>query len=60
MKLTNFMLKLIAVCLAIATVSCFIIAYWDKIIDGLDSLRDKMEEQCSAHHHFKESEDWDD
>lgn len=48
MKTARFVLKLVALGLSVATAVCLIIAYWDKLMDFLDTMADRMEEKKAA------------
>lgn len=47
MKTARFVLKFVALGLSIATAACLVIAFWDKIMDVVDNLVDKLEEKKS-------------
>lgn len=48
MKTARFVLKLVALGLSVATAVCLLIAYWDKLVDAMDNMADKIEEKKAA------------
>ena len=42
MKVARFVLKIVSACLAVAAITCCIIAYWDKIMDCVEAVNDKL------------------
>ena len=42
MKVARFVLKIVSACLAVAAVTCCVIAYWDKIVDVVEAVSDKL------------------
>lgn len=61
MKTARFILKIVATAMAAAAVVCTVVAFWDQIMDLVDTVIDKMEEK-RADCCFKSSEfdDYDD
>jgi len=60
MKLARFVLKIVALSLAVAAAVCAVIAYWDKISDFFGGVRDKLEEKgyCRPSE-YEDYADWD-
>ena len=42
MKVARFVLKIVGFSLAAAAAACCFIAYWDKIVDGVHAIGDKL------------------
>lgn len=42
MKVARFVLKIVGACLAVAAAACCIIAYWDKIVEGVERIGCKL------------------
>ena len=42
MKVAGFVLKIVSACLAVAAIVCCVIAYWDKIVDCVESVSEKL------------------
>ena len=42
MKVARFVLKIVGLCLGLAAAVCCVIAYWDKITEGIQTLGEKM------------------
>lgn len=42
MKVARFVLKIVGTCLAAAAAVCCVIAYWDKITEGFQTIGDKL------------------
>lgn len=61
MKIARFVLKLVALSLTIAAAACCIVAFWDKIADGLACCRDHLAEKraCCHSSEFDDYADWD-
>ncbi|NCB62087.1 MAG: hypothetical protein EOM52_00485 [Clostridia bacterium] len=60
MKIARFVLKIIALSLAVAAMVCAIIAYWDKIADVFGCVKDKLEEKgCCRPAEYDDYADWD-
>ena len=59
MKTAHFILKIAAVAMACAAVACAIVAYWDCIMDLIDSIADKVEEKKANHRFASEYDDYD-
>ena len=49
MKSTQFILKCLAIGLAVAAVVCAVVAYWDKIMDLFYSISEKLEARKVSH-----------
>lgn len=45
MKTARFVLKVVALGLSIATLTCLVIAFWDKLMDLFYGIGDKLEEK---------------
>lgn len=64
MKVARFVLKIVALSLAVGATACAIIAYWDKIMDCFYNVADKLEEKrancCFGHSEYDDYDDgWD-
>lgn len=62
MKVARFILKIVAVSLAVMAAACCVIAYWDKITEFFGCCRDKLAEKklCCCHHsEYDDYADWD-
>jgi len=62
MKTARFVLKFVALGLTIASATCLIIAFWDRILDLFDTVADKIEEKkcaCFGEHEFDDYADCD-
>jgi hypothetical protein len=60
MKIARFVLKIIALFLAVAAATCASICYWDKITDFFGDVRDKLEEKgCRRPSEYDDYADWD-
>ncbi len=59
MKATQFILKIVALCLAVAAVTCAVIAHWDKISDCFCGIKDTLEEKRSRPAEYDDYADWD-
>ncbi len=63
MKVARLVLKIVALSLTLAAAVCALIAYWDKIIDTLFRIKDKLGEKrancpfCASE--YDDYEDWD-
>lgn len=61
MKIARFVLKIVGWSLAVAAAACCLVAYWDKLTNGLCCLKDK----AAAHgarcrpSEFDDYADWD-
>ena len=60
MKVARFVLKIVAVCMAVAAVVCAVVAYWDKIMDLFYTAADKMEEKKADCRFASEYDDYED
>ena len=60
MKAARFVLKIVAVAMAAATVACAVVAYWDKIVDFCYSIADRVEEKKADRRFAAEYDDFDD
>ena len=45
MKVARFVLKIIALSLAVAAVACAVIAYWDKLAACVQAIGEKLSEK---------------
>ena len=45
MKVARFVLKIVAMSLTVAAVICAVIAYWDKIVECMQAISDKISEK---------------
>ncbi len=62
MKVARLVLKIVGWSLAVAAAACCIVAYWDKITEGLTCVKDKFAEKgaCCCHSsEFDDYADWD-
>lgn len=48
MKTARFVLKIVAMSLAVVSAVCLVISCWDKIMDFFYNIADKVEEKKSA------------
>ena len=48
MKVARFVLKIVALSLAVATLACVIVAYWDKLVELTQAVIDKIDEKKAA------------
>ena len=48
MKVARFVLKIIALSLAVATLACAIVAYWDKLVELTQAVIDKIDEKKAS------------
>lgn len=44
-KTVGFILKIVAAAMAVAAVACAVVAFWDQIMDLIDTIADKVEER---------------
>ena len=44
-KTLGFILKIVAAAMAVAAVACAVVAFWDQIMDLIDTVMDKLEEK---------------
>ena len=44
-KTADFVLKIVAAVMAVAALVCVIIAFWDQIVELIDTIIDKVEEK---------------
>ena len=58
-KTADFVLKIVAVTMAVAALVCAIIAFWDQIVDLVDTVIDKVEEK-RADRCFVETDEYGD
>ena len=42
MKVARFVLKIVGLCLGLAAAVCCVIAYWDKITEGIQALGESI------------------
>lgn len=59
MKVARFVLKIVAVSLAVAAAACCVIAYWDKIVDTAEAVKRKCCKCCKTVE-YDDYADWDD
>ncbi len=59
MKAARFLLKLIAILLAVGAAVCCVIAYWDKIAGVCSTLKSKLC-PCCRDEEFDDYADWED
>ena len=62
MKIARFVLKIVALALAVAAMACCIVAFWDKIADGLSCAKERLAEKraCCCHSsEYDDYADWD-
>lgn len=61
MKLTHFLLKILALCFAVAAVVCTVMAYWDRINDFFGFVKDALEERgcCRRSSEYDDYAEWD-
>lgn len=48
MKVARFILKIVALSLTVAAVTCAVIAYWDKIVECVQMISDKLSEKKAS------------
>lgn len=60
MKAARFVLKVVAVSMAVVAAACAIAAYWDKIVDVFYAIADKIEEKKADCRFASEYDDYDD
>lgn len=48
MKVARFVLKIVALSLGAAAAVCAIIAYWDKLADACDCVKNKLQRTSGA------------
>ncbi len=58
MKVARFVLKIVAVSLAAAAAVCCVIAYWDKITEGVRAIGSKLGMKCRSAE-YDDYADWD-
>ena len=62
MKIARFVLKIVALALAVAAAACCIVAFWDKIADAFTCARDHISEKracCRRPSEYDDYADWD-
>lgn len=63
-KTVGCILKIVATAMAVAAVVCTIVAFWDRIMDLIDAVVDKVEEKranrCFEPEEFDDFADYDD
>lgn len=60
-KTVGFILKIVAAAMALAAVVCAVAAFWDQIMDLIDTVVDKMEEKrANCCFDSSEFDDYDD
>ena len=63
MKAARYVLKIVAITLAVAAAVCTVVACWDKIVDFFYAVADKIEEKkadCRFASEYDDFEDFDD
>ena len=60
MKIARFVLKVVGICLAVGAAACCIIAYWDKITDGVRAITEKLGCKRYCRSEYDDYADWDD
>ena len=60
MKTARFILKIVAAVMAAAAVVCAVVAFWDSIMDLIDSIADRLEEKKANCRFASEYDDYDD
>lgn len=58
MKVARFVLKLVALSLTAAAAVCCVIAYWDKITEGVYAIGGKLGVKCRGAE-YDDYADWD-
>ena len=58
MKVARFVLKIVSACLAVAAITCCVIAYWDKIVDCVEAVSDRLGYNRKGH--LADSDDYAD
>ena len=58
MKVARFVLKIVSLCLAVAALTCCVIAYWDKIAEAARCIGDKCGGK-SRPAEYDDYADWD-
>ncbi len=58
MKVARFVLKIVALSLAAAAAACCVIAYWDKITEGICAIGEKFGRKCRSAE-YDDYADWD-
>lgn len=62
MKVARFILKIVAISLSMMAAACCIIAYWDRILEWVGGVRDKLSDKkvCHCRHsEYDDYADWD-
>lgn len=60
MKAARFVLKIVGFCLAAAAAACCVIAYWDKITEGVHAIGEKLGCKCCCRpSEYDDYADWD-
>lgn len=58
MKVARFVLKIVAICLTVAAAVCCVIAYWDKIMECVQAVGEKLGcKSCPSE--YDDYADWD-
>ena len=58
MKVARFVLKIVSLCLAVAALTCCVIAYWDKVAEMAGAVREKCARK-SRPAEYDDYADWD-
>lgn len=63
-KTISFIVKIVAVVMAVTAVACTVVVFWDQIMDLFDAIADKIEEKraekCCDPEEFDDFADYDD
>ena len=59
MKVARFVLKIVALSLTAAAAACCIVAYWDKIVEGVQAIGAKLNGCCARASEYDDYADWD-
>lgn len=59
MKVARFVLKIVAICLTVAAAVCCVIAYWDKIMECVEAVGEKLGCKSCCPSEYDDYADWD-
>ena len=59
MKIARFVLKIVAASLAFAAAVCCVIAYWDKLVNCIGRINEKIEERKCRSAEYADYADWE-
>lgn len=59
MKVARFVLKIVGFTLAAAAAACCIIAYWDKIMEGVQAIGARLGCKCCSSEYDDYADYWD-